>query len=197
MAKSAWYIWLHPVRTRRTVDELTALTAEDAELREELETLRETLCGTNSQLSEKTSEVHILREEKDALAASHCELEKEKAVLEERVEELERELDRSSRELSRRVDAETQIREFEAKLGGIESLKAQYELRIRRLRDEIRNLRKQSGQQQPGSEELREIDMNTGRFNEETTRKSVVSAGSRQPSSVANDDADWLQDLTI
>lgn len=193
MCPSAWKIWLHPRRTRREVSELTAELEQLKDVSVILGRAEGELESTQRELDATRNELQSLRQDHNLLRDNICRLENEKTRLEERVSELERDLRNANQELAGRIEADTQIKKFEAKLGGIEKLKTQYEQRIRRLRDEIKSLRSYSGMANPEADELREIDMVTGRPKDVTARKQTSAA--RRSQKPAADDSDWLQEL--
>lgn len=184
MKFSAWKIWLHPRVSRQAFEELSAAAGECASMRIELAAAQATVTELRAELAAVITDLESERERRgqlDAelgrLSAVNGELECEKIKLGHSVAGLQRKLDEANAELGRRIDADTQIAAFEAKLKGFGEVKERYEQRIRRLRNEVRRLRDAGAAESADSSEMREIDM-TGSL------PGPGPAGS-----------DWLEDL--
>ena len=184
MKFSAWKIWLHPRVSRRAFEELSDAADECASLRVELAAAQATVEEQRAELADIRADLEAAIErsgqldaEMGRLSAVNRELECEKVKLDHNVAELQRKLNEANAELGRRIDADTQIAAFEAKLKGFEEVKERYEQRIRRLRNEVRRLRDAGTAESADLSELREIDM-TG---------SLPGSGP--------EGSDWLEDL--
>lgn len=111
------------------------------------------------ELAASRGETDVERQRCEALVETNARLEKEKEALTRRVSELTDELAAAREELLDRLDAETQVRQFESMLGKVEEMKAGYERRIERLRQALKVARQIAGLASTPSVELMEIDM--------------------------------------
>ncbi len=178
MRFSGWKIWLHPKIAAKSMAELEKAqgkgAAELISIREEAERLR----AENAQLAESNS---ALSARNDELTAEVARVRVDMAAETER---LRGELADIRAELDDRVETERQIKEFETKLSRFDTLKKQYEQRIARLRDKVKELKNASGEKSPEADEIAVIDMD-------------VRPRARTPQQVTetNPEEDWLQTL--
>lgn len=161
------------------------------------------------ELASSRSETDVAVKRCEELAEANGRLEREKEALTRRVSELSDELAAAKEELLDRLDAETQVREFEAMLTQVEEMKAGYERRIERLRRALVAAREAGGLAATPSAELMEIDMtDTGVSPAESpesagpppealqsTRRPEAGPGDSSVSPPADPEADWLQML--
>lgn len=164
------------------------------------------------ELAASRGETDVERQRCEALVESNARLEKEKEALTRRVSELTDELAAAKEELLDRLDAETQVRQFETMLCKVEEMKAGYERRIERLRQALKVARQTAGLASTPSVELMEIDMTgSAPFPADDPGSSAPRAAgtpppdSREsvprretpapPVSPADPESDWLQML--
>lgn len=184
MGYSAWSIWCHPRRAARmmegletNVSESSALCAENAALREELERLRKTEAAAMQERDNAREENERLTQEKADLAAQN-------AMRGQRVSDLERELSGVAAELEEYRDLDSRLREFEELLTRAEDMKRRYEERIARLRARIKEMKTASGDRNPEADELTVIDMRSA---------SETSHAPEEPEE--DTEPDWLEQL--
>lgn len=205
MAYSKWYIWLHPRRVQRLMDEQEGALEKMSQLQEKYGALESelasargsvaTLTATIEQLTRQAQQNDILQEERLLEAAGKLEAaEREVAAERERSEALRCDLSLAikanedlSSELADRKDAESQIAEFEGKLARFSAVKERYEARIGKLKAEVARLRKSMSMRDADADELWEIDMDSD--------TGMARRVRREYDSTADGSDDWLEQL--
>lgn len=182
MAYSAWHIFLHPVRTGRELEE--TLRNLDS-LQEDNSRLQEALTVAETRISELERDAEVLRQELADAERKRVDASRAAEELWAKLRKENEETGRLRKELSKRLEAEEQIKIFESKLGKFEDFKKKYEDRIDKLRKEIRLLRERRVVINPESEELREIDM-----------QGPVPVMHAKTGPHESDDGDWLKSLS-
>lgn len=177
---------------------------EAASTGEELAETRRSLAASTAELmtlrvehDRIQTEVTRMREDITLLTAEKTRQELNIRNLERENGRLSRELDEAREEVAARIDADTRVREFEARLSGIEQMKRLYEQRLKHLKDEVRALRKAAGEN-AGADELGEIDMRsdiTGDENLKTGSIPVVPTNKQKSRRREADGTDWLLTL--
>lgn len=165
--------------------ELEAQAAENAAMREDIAALTVQLREAGDKLSESEGVIKALNERLDTL-------DNEKADLESALESSHREMGMLRSELrTEKAEVEEAVRDIERRFKGAEEMKARYEKRIARLREEVIRLKTASGSPDPEADEIKEIDMLSPFAGGGPVSRRAVDTGLGRK--VANDENDWLE----
>lgn len=175
----AWRIWFSPRKTARLIEKLeeennTLKADNEAISRAEMSIRRE-----NETLALAISDIEVERKE---LIGKNENIVREKKLLEEENLALRG-------KLGEYLDTSRRVEEIEEVLGRVEQMKARYEERIHKLREYIKNVKTAPDNNEPGADELLEIDMDG-----EGSYPNSISARSKKFGG-RNREEDWLEDL--
>lgn len=128
---SAWSVWLHPRKALKVIQDqnvaLSSHSLENKDLKEQLETVTKQLKEQRLENARLSTENITLAEKLKRCEDSVLYLGKEVVQLRKQLQEFEK--------------AEQEIDKFQLQLQQVEDMKAGYELRIKRLKENLRDLR--------------------------------------------------------
>lgn len=166
------------------MSELEKQAADNAAMRIELASLTERQKAADDRHAESERVMTSLHERINTLSKENANLESALCASRDEQERLREELDEKEK-------IEEAVRDIEDRFKGFEKMKARYEKRIARLREEVVKLKKASGSGDPEADEIKEIDMLCPPPVSATARyKSCYNESSGR---VVKDESDWLE----
>lgn len=179
---------------------MAELEADMDRERAELESLRDKQRELTCELSEVKGRLAALEKENETLCIELEELKAREVECKRELAEKTAALEATGAEnvslrarLEEQAQAEDLLREVDEKMRGVADLRAAYEKRIGRLRDEIVRLKKASGVENPEANELREIDMRGPAIYPWERKPEVKKPKEETPKQKTKDDGDWLE----
>ena len=197
MGYSAWKIWFHPQLTQQVMADIEAQMEAD---HAELEALRVKHQERACELSEVKGRLAVLEKENDGLRRELEDMTARESDCKRELAEMVASLEATGAEnvslrarLKEQAEAEDLLREVDEKMRGVADMRAAYEKRITRLRDEIVRLKKASGSENPEANDLREIDMRGPAIYPWERKPEAKEPEDEKPKRKTKDDGDWLE----
>lgn len=138
-------------------------------------------------------ENETLQGELDEMSAHEAECKRERAEMVASLEAMGAENVSLRTRMEEQAQAEDLLHEVDEKMKSVADMRAAYEKRITRLRDEIVRLKKASGSENPEANELREIDMRGPAIYPWERKPEAREPEDEKPKRKSKDDGDWLE----